>query len=179
MSRQDDARRTRETILRVADAAYTECVTAPALQEIARLAGVGRATVYRHFPHRHALATAVVARALGRLERSMTGHPAPPLREVLRAVLSTSLSMRSLIGLLRELPEPEQRRQSQRLVGLLTPAFRCAQAAGELRPDATPQDVLVLLDMLTSRPVTEHPDVTGQHLVDVLLDGLFLRPTGR
>lgn len=176
MSRQDDGRRTRETILRVADAAFAECSTAPALQEIARLAGVGRATVYRHFPHRHALATAVVARGLGRLERSLADNPAPPLREVLRVVLSTSLTMRSLIGLLRELPEPEQRRQAQLLVGVLAPAFRCAQAAGELRPDATPQDVLVLLDMLTSRPGTEHPDVTGHHLVDVVLDGLFRAP---
>ncbi|WP_461024053.1 TetR/AcrR family transcriptional regulator [Thalassiella azotivora] len=173
MTRQEDGLRTRETILRVADQLFAARPTPPPLHEVARCAGVGRATVYRYFPHRHALAAAVATRALGRLERALRSQPAPPLRDVLRATLSTSLTMRSLFCLLREMPESEQRRHERLLVTLLAPAFRAAQSAGQLRPDVAPDVVLVVLEMLHSRPAAPHPDPAGQRLVDVVLDGLF------
>ena len=59
MTLRSDARRNRDAILRAAEEVFAaESVTVP-LQRIAERAGVGRGTLYRHFPDRYALAAAL------------------------------------------------------------------------------------------------------------------------
>jgi AcrR family transcriptional regulator len=59
-----DARRNREKILDVALAAFAAEGLAVPVDEIARRAGVGPGTIHRHFPTKHALFTAIVARRI-------------------------------------------------------------------------------------------------------------------
>ncbi|MCI2419058.1 TetR/AcrR family transcriptional regulator [Saccharopolyspora sp. K220] len=59
-----DARRNRERILDVADAVFGEAGQAASTEEIARRAGVGIGTVFRHFPTKEALLEAVFVRRL-------------------------------------------------------------------------------------------------------------------
>ncbi len=64
-----DARRNRARLLEVAEAVFTARGTAVSTEEIAREAGVGVGTLFRHFPTKEALLEAVL---LGRLERLAT-----------------------------------------------------------------------------------------------------------
>ncbi len=59
-----DARRNREQVVAVAEAAFLNEGSAVSLDEIARRAGVGAGTVHRHFPTKEALIEAVIARRL-------------------------------------------------------------------------------------------------------------------
>ena len=57
-----DAERNRDRILEVAKDAFTQFGAAASLDEIAKQAGVGPGTLYRHFPSREALIEAVIGR---------------------------------------------------------------------------------------------------------------------
>ncbi|MBU3066536.1 TetR/AcrR family transcriptional regulator [Nocardia sp. NEAU-G5] len=78
--RRADARRNYERVLAAAKEVFEELgVTAP-LDEIARRAGVGNATMYRHFPTRRDMVIAVYAEevaALGELGRALLADPSP------------------------------------------------------------------------------------------------------
>lgn len=180
-SRRTDARRNRQTILRVADEAFAgECGVVP-LAEIARRAGLGRATVYRHFPDRKALGTALAAQQLSALRRvvSAAEHDRRPVRDVFRAVLSDQVARRPLVQLFRELPAREQRRHADALIRVLTPAFHRAQVEGQLRDDVGPADLVLVFEMveaaLAARFSAGDPDPPADKLIEVLLDGLFGR----
>jgi AcrR family transcriptional regulator len=84
-----DAERNRLRLIEVARAAFTELGPEVALEEIARRAGVGIGTLYRHFPTRDALLTEVYRHAVGQLAEaaarlSETLAPVDALREWLR-----------------------------------------------------------------------------------------------
>jgi AcrR family transcriptional regulator len=177
-SQRNDARRNREAILRVADEAFADGSSVVSLHEIARRAGLGRATVYRHFPDRHALAVAVAARyfvALRQVVGAAEGERRS-FRELLDWVLSTHASMRALVVLLHELPIRDQQHHADLLIAVLTPPFRRAQAEGQLRPDLEPADLVLVFGMLDGaqaapRGGDRNPAV--RRLITVILDGLF------
>lgn len=177
--RRYDARRNREAILREADAAFAGGSGVVSLDEIARRTGLGRATVYRHFSDRHALAAAVVAQNLEALRRVVgaANGDRRSFREVLHWVLSTQASMRPLGTLIRELPTRDQRQHVDALIGILTPAFRRAQVEGELRPDIEPAALGLVLTMLDAAvmavPLGADGNEAVQQLIAILLDGLF------
>jgi AcrR family transcriptional regulator len=175
-----DALRNREAILRVADHAFTHGSHAVPLQEIARRAGLGRATVYRHFPDRQALAAAVAAQQLELLRRAVGefGDDPRSFRYLLRAVLSTQATMRPLVTLMREMPVRDQQGHTDTLVGILAAPFRRAQAEGYLRADLEPGDLVLVLSMMEGAagalpaPGPDR-DAAAERLIDVLIDGLF------
>lgn len=181
--RRDDARRNRESILREADAVFGDSSDVVSMDEIARRTGLGRATVYRHFSDRHALAAAVVRQNLEALRRSVNtaNSEGRSFRDLLHLVLSTQVSMRPLAILLRELPAKDQRQHVATLIGILTPSFRRAQAEGDLREDAEPADLTVIMSMLDAAAETRHaggdPGVAMQRIISIVLDGLFTQPT--
>jgi AcrR family transcriptional regulator len=70
-----DAKRNRDQLIAAARAAFTERGADASLEEIARRAGVGVGTLYRHFPHRQALIEAVYVEEVQALCRSAGEHP--------------------------------------------------------------------------------------------------------
>lgn len=178
--RRDDGRRNREAILRVAEAAFVDDSDMVSLPEIARRVGLARATVYRHFPDRHALGGAVAAQYMDELRRVIgtAESDGRSFRDLLHWVLSTQVSNRPLAILLRELPTRDQQHHVEALVGVLTPPFRRAQAAGQLRPDLIPADLAIVMAMLDGAAgetaiFTADREAALHRLVAVLLDGLF------
>jgi AcrR family transcriptional regulator len=148
-SRRSDARRNRAAILRAAGEALTSGTEPTPLPEIARLAGVGQATVYRHFSDRRTLAVEVMRSQLAGLDCLIAADDAPAaFASVLRTVLSAQAEGRPLVALLRELPEEKQRAHAERLVGRLAEPLRQAKAAGVARDDVEPADLLLLLAMV-------------------------------
>ncbi|HEY3477356.1 MAG TPA: helix-turn-helix domain-containing protein [Streptomyces sp.] len=171
--RRVDARRNREAILRAADEAFSGDADV-VLDEVARRAGLGRATVYRHFPDRTALALAVAAHHLAAFKNLVRDKES--FRELLRAVLAMQAGRRPLVRLFRELPERSQRQYTQTLVSLLRPAFERAQQDGSVRADLEPADLALLFEMheaaLVSGLAPSEPAEPAERLVRVFLDGL-------
>jgi AcrR family transcriptional regulator len=180
--RRTDARRNREVILRVADEAFTQGSGVVPLEEIARRAGLGRATVYRHFPDRRALGAAVAAEqltALRQIVRAAEGERRS-FRDLLQMVLCAQISRRPLVHLLRELPDRDRHQHANALIAVLTTPFRQAQAEGRLRTDLAPTDLALVFEMINAGveavPATADRAAAAQRLVAVILDGLFTSP---
>ncbi|MEU8892452.1 TetR/AcrR family transcriptional regulator [Streptomyces sp. NPDC048442] len=96
-----DARRNYDKLLAEAHAAFAAHGTDASLEEIARRAGVGIGTLYRHFPTRYALMSAVFQGAVDQLiarARELAGSPAPceALVTWLRAIITHAGEYRGL-----------------------------------------------------------------------------------
>ncbi|MBM7171925.1 TetR/AcrR family transcriptional regulator [Streptomyces sp. G44] len=149
-----DARRNRERIVAAAREAFAESGPEASLNEIARRAGVGPGTLYRHFPARPALLTAVLKDRIdtlcGRAEELLAADsPDEALAEWLRALLAHARVNQGLGGalLIEELERQDalgfdcRRRIQDTAHGLLTRA----QHSGTARPDLTAPDLVQLV----------------------------------
>ncbi|WP_035742259.1 TetR/AcrR family transcriptional regulator [Parafrankia elaeagni] len=179
--RRSDARRNREAILQVAGVAFTDCPRSVPLDEIARRAGLARATVYRHFPDRHALATAVAEKNLEALRCAVDAatDEGRSFRDLLHWVLATQTSMRPLATLMLELPRRDQQRFADEVIGILAPPFLHAQVEGQLRDDLKPADLTLIMLMVNAAvealPVGDERKPIMDRLIFVILDGVFTR----
>ncbi|MFI2753268.1 TetR/AcrR family transcriptional regulator [Cellulomonas sp. P22] len=122
------------------------------LNEIARAASVGVATVYRHFPGPGALMETLaqpgMADLIERGERAMTGQdPAGALEEFLLDALQAQAADPALAQVFaasqHDLPATTQ--SAQRLVGLLGELLSRAHGIGEVDPDVTLADLVPLV----------------------------------
>lgn len=182
-SRRTDARENREKILRVAEQAFREGSEVVPLEEIARRAGLGRATVYRHFPDRRALGFAVTERKLRAVIELVERRSArdDQFREILTTILTEQIAHRPLVRFFRELPEPYRHREADGLVALLTPPLRRAQAAGLVRPQLEPEDLLLVFAMVEAALQTAADRNTttdsAKRLIEVIVDGFMTGPS--
>jgi AcrR family transcriptional regulator len=186
VSRRTDASRNREAILRAADEAFSGSEGALSLVEIARRTGLGRATVYRHFPNRNALAAAFSARQLRMLREAVEAPGAQdrPFLDVMNEVLAVLIARPALVELLAAAPRREQELHVRALAGVLAPVLRRGQAAGEVRPELLPEDMEYMLTMVQAAITRaghdgpDPPEVIGR-LVTVMLDGMAAAPERR
>ena len=154
---RSDAHRNREAILAAARRSFAESGEVP-MYEIGRRAGVGQATLYRHFPDRSMIAIAIFGEELDQLEALADQHADDPdaFFVLLRSVVALQARLHGLIECLDEggapATDPHQESDSaalkDRLVEIIGPPFREAQASGSLRPDVTIDDVLLVLAMV-------------------------------
>jgi AcrR family transcriptional regulator len=170
--RRSDALRNRAAIIRAAEELVVRGTT-PSPARIARLTGLGQATVYRHFPDRRALLLTVARNHLGLLVEAAERNADDPaaFRPLLRAVMAYQVSMRPLVDELRRCPERDRRGHLRRLLDALRGPFDRSRAAGYLRHDVVLGDVAVVLTMLQAA-VDRTPD--PQRAIPVLLNGLFV-----
>jgi AcrR family transcriptional regulator len=149
--RRADARRNYERVLAAAAEVFGELgVTAP-LDEVARRAGVGNATMYRHFPARRELVIAVYASevdALGELGRSLAAGPSPAdaLFRWLRAFAAHVATKRDLPLSIPEDDAGERsalyRQWHAAMAATATALLDRAQQAGAIRADLAVADLL-------------------------------------
>ncbi|MVU80737.1 TetR family transcriptional regulator [Nocardia sp. ET3-3] len=148
------------------------------LAHIAREAGVGVATLYRHFPNREALARAVYERILTTevlpmlAELDKDALPRSILLDVAERVADIVQSERTLATSIGNLTEvtAEFLTQSDEVFG---PAVQRAQAAGNLRPDLEPRDVPYVFAMvITALSAVELNPSARRRYLSFLLDAL-------
>jgi AcrR family transcriptional regulator len=147
-----DAQRNRSAALAAAEAAYAEQGIDVSLNEIARRAGIGNATLYRHFPTHEALLSEVYAAHLERYcaiaeDAARADDPTTALRDCVLATCALQATNRGLADLLASLrplsPHVEElRRRHHRAI---TTVFERAVRSGDVRADASPADLAVLL----------------------------------
>jgi AcrR family transcriptional regulator len=176
-----DAARNRQAIIDAARELYGERGLGAPLDEIARLAGVGNATLYRHFPSRCALAVAVFAGTLRRVidvGAQALDDPDPwhGFAAHVRFLCQLQAANRGLADLFTTevtgAPELDQLR-ARAHEDFVRIADR-ARASGALRADFVPEDLMLLL-MANAGLVKLTADAAPQacnRLIDVALDGL-------
>lgn len=157
------------------------------LNEIARAASVGVATVYRHFPNTEALLETLAEPGLATLletgEHALTRlDPAGALEDFLLAALQAQAADPALAHLFaaRQLELLATREGAQRLRVLLGELLSRAQAIGEVDPDATVTELVPLLCGIVHAAALRTPDRTDRaaavrRYLGVALRGL--RPT--
>lgn len=176
-----DAARNREVIVRTARQVYGQRGLNAPLDDIARQAGIGNATLYRHFPNRCSLVAAVFADALGSIideaETAMSNpDPWEGFRSHVRFLFRMQATNRGLADLITTqvagAPQLEDLRDRAYLA-FVALADR-AKASGDLRPDFTPQDLVLLLIAnagLVHRTASAAPGA-WERFSDLALDGL-------
>lgn len=180
------SRRTRKDALqnrdRVLDAA-TELVRSEGekvpMAKIAERAGVGVGTVYRHFATREDLLGALVHRSFGLAVENAgaaAAHPGSALAGVRQFLLATLRDRERFVLPLHGGPvifTPATRQRQADVRTALRTLLERGQAAGELRADLTPEDLIVATSLL-SRPLpgTGDWDALARRQIDLLIDGL-------
>jgi AcrR family transcriptional regulator len=181
ISLRADAARNRQAVVDAARAVFAQQGLQVALDEIARRAGTGNATLYRRFPTRADLVAAVFAKQMADHEAAVEAALADPdpwegLHSYLVAVAAMQVADHGLADLVTmdvsAAPEIEalRARAFEGLVALL----ERSKAAGTLRADASPEDVLILL-MVNAGLVGRaglSAEVASARLVHLVLDGL-------
>jgi AcrR family transcriptional regulator len=180
-SGRSDARRNREKLLEVATAAFTAADGRPvSLEAIARDAGVGIGTLYRHFPNREALVEAVyrtglaeVAAAAGQLAKR---HPPKvALRRWMDRYASFVAAKRGMAESLHAMFDSGAIQGSQTrdsIAGAVDLLLKAGAEDGSLRPDVQADDVVSSLIGIFL--ASGSPEQTGR-LLDLLVDGIASR----
>ena len=174
-----DAQRNRERILEVAKRAFTRSGASASLDDIAKEAGVGPGTLYRHFPTREELLQAVYRSELEKLaaaERRFA-QSMPPI-EALRAWLLLFVDaietkqiiapvLNTLIGDPKKVFAASYAQTHEAIRALVQRAIK----SGDVRRDLDPMDLLRALVGVAN--VASSPDwqQSARRLVDILITG--------
>jgi AcrR family transcriptional regulator len=174
-----DAQRNRERILEVAKQAFTRSGANTSLDDIAKDAGVGAGTLYRHFPTRDALIEAVYRSEVEKLaaaERKFA-EAMPPI-EALRAwmllfvdYIATKLIIAPALNTFVGGPSKLYEGSRSRIQGAIDGLVKRAIKSGDIRRDLEPFDLLRALIGVSN--VASSPDwqQSARRLVDILITG--------
>ncbi|MBB4663757.1 TetR/AcrR family transcriptional regulator [Conexibacter arvalis] len=150
-----DALRNRALLIETAAAAFRDEGLQVGVDEIARRARVGIATLYRHFPTKGDLVVAVSSGLLDQLGEARdaalaAGDDALVLERFLRAALAQLQQNRGLVeALAQHPPSPEIReRMRERMLEIVAPVVARAHAAGTLERTLDAEDLLIAIRML-------------------------------
>lgn len=176
-----DAQRNRDRILDAAAQAFTRDGDAVTLDAIAKEAGVGIGTLYRHFPTREALVDAAYQNELARLCDAAASlltdlSPDKALRAWMDRFVEYMTTKRGMGEALRALiaagGDPFAR-SWERMLAATTTLLRAAVDAEVVRADVEPEDVLRAIGAVSL--ATLEPAQAGR-LLDLIMDGLRYRP---
>ncbi|NDZ81072.1 TetR/AcrR family transcriptional regulator [Streptomyces sp. SID10853] len=181
-TRRTDARLNRERLIATAEEVFAEAGPDASLNEIARRAGVGPGTLYRHFPKRSTLLTAVLRDRIGTLrehaERLTASESADDaLAQWLHAFLAHARANQGMgSALLVEEPDALGVDCHQLILdaaaGLLTRAQQCGTARADLTADDLVQLVVGIALSTARREDAEQPD----RLLALVLDATHGTP---
>ncbi len=174
-----DAQQNRERILEVAKEAFTRSGANASLDEIAKEAGVGPGTLYRHFPTRDALIEAVYRTELEKLaaaEKKFSAAMSPV--EALRAwmlLFVDYIATKHIIApaLNAYVGGPSKLYESSRaqIQGAIDALVKRAIKAGDIRRDLEPFDLLRALIGVSNVASTPDWQQSAKRLVDILITG--------
>ena len=176
---RSDAQRNRERILEAAKEAFTRAGVDASLDEIAKEAGVGAGTLYRHFPTRETLLGAVYRTEMEKLasaERKFA-EELPPV-EALRAWLLLFVdyiaakqligpALTALLGDPKKVFEDSHARVWEAIRALVKRAIK----SGDMRKDLDPIDLLRALVGVANVATSPDWQQSARRLVDILIAG--------
>jgi AcrR family transcriptional regulator len=177
-----DARRNYDRLLDAAKEAFAEHGTDAPLDDIAKRAGVGSGTLYRHFPTRTDLIEAVFVQRVSGLvatsaELADNGDPEQSLTTFLGLVIEQSSTYRglasALMAALNEKGSAISRSCHTMVYDSASKLLDRAKEAGVVRDDVDVRDLLKLVNgiALAAEGSDDDPDLVGR-LITLVLNGL-------
>ncbi|MDF0515649.1 TetR/AcrR family transcriptional regulator [Bradyrhizobium yuanmingense] len=182
-----DAVRNRERVLEAAKLVFSAGGSEASLEAVAKRAGVGIGTLYRHFPTREALFEAVYRREVEQLSElaeqlKNAKDPVEALRRWLRSgveFVATKKGMMAALALAVQSGSELHAFSFERLTKAIGSLLDRAVAAGEMRADISPEDLLRAFFGMCY--VHDQPgwQATALRLLDVFVDGLRVPPPSK
>jgi AcrR family transcriptional regulator len=181
-----DAYRNYERLLAVAEQAFAETGVNASLNEIAKRAGVGAGTLYRHFPTREALLQALLHERFEELGKKAAELSAEPdagtaLVDWLRALIAQVTTFPGLASSMMEI----LRGGRSELMGSCSSVrdagrtmLERAQAAGAVRPEVEIADVLRIANAVALATEWAPPGAAeGDRMLSLIMNGLWAPPS--
>jgi AcrR family transcriptional regulator len=167
-------------LVETAKTAFADVGIDVSLEEIARRAGVGIGTLYRHFPTRDAIVEAVYRREVQQLASSAmrlleTLPPDEALWEWMRLFvdyIATKKVMASALGSIVGSTTELYASSAALITGAMSLLVERAAAAGDIRPDIDPNDLLRALVGFTYGNTSPGWQPSALRLINILADGL-------
>lgn len=181
-----DARLNRQRIIEAARDLFARQGLGPGLNDVARHAGVGVGTVYRHFPNKEALIRAALqGRADDMLAVAQDGLSAPSgwdgLTHVLRGFVALHIADRGVrdLALGTSYGEAQIKEMRARLVPLIAEVLERARAEGAIRASISLSDLMLIMVMITELANQSASIAPGAHerYLDLMLDALRPAPS--
>lgn len=180
-----DARRNREKVVAAAAAAFAESGLEAQVEDIARRAGVGVGTVYRHFPTKEALVDALAAEhfeVLANIAEAALREAGEPW-EIFAASIWRSANAAAADVAWCEIMGGDagaasaSSPQQQRLAQAMTTLISRAQAAGAMREDATVSDIKTIMCGFGHVAAAQRAGsgMDWERYLEIALDGLRAR----
>jgi AcrR family transcriptional regulator len=175
-----DARRNREKVLEAARTVFSEHGRDAQMDDVARVAGVGVGTVYRHFPTKEALIEALMVAAFESIAEAAEAaleieDPWEAFTSVLWRGAETMAGDRALSEVFASIPGATESVMPtvEGLTQTMAELIRRAQEAGALRDDLIVDDVPMVMCGIGSATKKEHrcPDAWRRHL-SLVVDGM-------
>ncbi|MFF4804699.1 TetR/AcrR family transcriptional regulator [Streptomyces sp. NPDC001351] len=177
-----DALRNRERIVAAAREMFTEFGPEVPLDEIARRAGVGNATVYRNFPDRDALVREVVCSVMDRTSEAaeLALAEAGDAFEALERFVHTAADERisalcPMVQSTFDKNHPDLEAARERVEQTVNELMDRAKEAGQLRPDVAVGDLMIVVAQLSRPPAGTDCLVSDRFVhrhLQLFLDGL-------
>jgi len=168
-------------VLAAAREAFAERGESTSLEEIARRAGVGIGTLYRHFPNRQTLLEALYVNEVEEVCRSAElvdgADPWQALNDWFERLIGYLATKRALAHELLDYLDADAPLFKECRAGLFAagePLLKRAQDAGVVRADVDFSDVLHMVAGMSKMPASEPGQ--AEHILRVALDGLRYRP---
>jgi AcrR family transcriptional regulator len=179
-----DARRNRERILQSARAAFADSGDAVQIDDVARHAGVGVGTVYRHFPTKQALLTELVRQTFrlftGRAREALQagGEPFALIEGLLRRIAETAAGdagvQYALAGSAAQAARSEAQAEQDELIAVIAELTGRARRAGTIRPGIEATDIAMLICGVVSA-MGPRPGFDWRRHLDLVTDTLRAR----
>jgi len=177
-----DALRNRERIVTAAREMFVEHGPDVPLDDVARRAGVGNATVYRNFPDRDALVREVVCSVMDRtvaaaeLALAQTGDAFEALERFVHAAADERISaLCPMVQSTFDQHHPDLEASRERCESLVAAIMDRAKAAGQLRSDVDVGDVMIAAAQLSRPPAGTDCGIADRYVhrhLQLFLDGL-------
>src|SRR5882757_409336 len=179
-----DARRNRERILQSARAAFADSGDAVQIDDVARHAGVGVGTVYRHFPTKQALLTELVRQTFrlftewARAAREAGGEPFALIEGLLRRIAETAAGdagvQYALASSAAQAARSEAQAEQDELIAVIAELTGRARRAGTIRPGIEATDIAMLICGVVSA-MGPRPGFDWRRHLDLVIDTLRAR----
>ena len=178
-----DARRNHERILESARVVFAQAGPDAQIDDVARHAGVGVGTVYRHFPTKEALLAELVRQKFrlfadrARDALAEDGEPFALIEGLMRRNAATAASDAGIQYALASAGEPawtHARAEQDVLIALTAELIERARRAGTIRPDVKATDIGMLMCGVCST-MDARPDFDWQRHLDLVVDALRAR----
>jgi AcrR family transcriptional regulator len=179
-----DARRNRERILQSARAAFAESGDAVQIDDVARHAGVGVGTVYRHFPTKQALLTELVRQTFrlftvwAREALEAGGEPFALIEGLLRRIAETAAGdagvRYALASSDAQAARSEAQAEQDELIAVIAELIERARRAGTIRPGIEATDIAMLICGVVSA-MGPRPGFDWRRHLDLVTDTLRAR----